>query len=133
MVADFLSRLHVLNDPAVIDDSFPDEHIFLLMAQNLWYADIVNYLTTGKMLVHFSTKEMKLLVEKSFNYSWISGFMFYSSLDQVMHRCIREDETYDILRACHDEPCGGHFVAKRTAFKILTIGYYWPTLHKDTT
>ena len=42
VVVDFLSQLHVPNDPAIIDDSFPDEHIFLLMAQNPWYADIVN-------------------------------------------------------------------------------------------
>ena len=55
---------------------------------------------------------------------------FYTRLDQVMQRCVREDETYDISHACHNEPSKGHFVAKRTAFKILTIGYYWPTLHK---
>ena len=48
-----------------------------------------------------------------------------------MRRCVREDETYEILHACHNEPCEGHFAAKRTTFKILTTGYYWPTLHKD--
>ena len=44
---------------------------------------------------------------------------------------MREDETYDILHACHNEPCGGHFAEKRKTFKILTTSYYWPTLHKD--
>lgn len=58
--------------------------------------------------------------------------MFYNGLDQVMHRFLREDEIYDVLKANHDEPCGGHFVAKRIAFKILTTRYYWPRLHKDT-
>jgi len=56
--------------------------------------------------------------------------MFYTRPDQVTHWCVREDETYDILRACHDEPCGAHFAEKRT-YKILTTGYYWPTLHKE--
>ena len=46
--------------------------------------------------------------------------MFYIGPDQVTHRCVREDETYDILQACHDEPCGGHFAAKRTTYKVLT-------------
>ena len=32
---------------------------------------------------------------------------------------------------CHNEPCSRHFEAKKTAFKILTTGYYWLTLHKD--
>ena len=112
MVANFLSRLHVPNDPTTIDNSFPDEHLFLLSPQNPWSADIKNYLTTGKMSVHFSTKERKLLSERTFNYSCITIFMFYTGPDQVMHWCIKEDYTYDILRACHDEPRGGHFAAK---------------------
>eukprot|EP00253_Pinus_taeda_P035980 PITA_35980 len=46
-------------------------------------------------------------------------------------RCVREDEMPDILKACHDEPCGGHFADKRTAYKILSLGYFWPSLFKD--
>ena len=61
----------------------------------------------------------------------IDNILFYTGPDQVMRRCVREDEIYDILHACHNEPCGGHFAAKRTAFKTLTTGYYWPRLHKD--
>lgn len=36
-----------------------------------------------------------------------------------------------ILKACHDEPCGGHFADKRTTYKILHLGYYWPSIFKD--
>ena len=46
-------------------------------------------------------------------------------------RCIREDEIYDILRACHDEPCDSHFVERGTGHKVLQLGYYWPTIFKD--
>eukprot|EP00253_Pinus_taeda_P017664 PITA_17664 len=46
-------------------------------------------------------------------------------------RCVREDEMPDILKACHDEPCGGHFADKRTTYKILSLGYYWPSLFRD--
>lgn len=49
-----------------------------------------------------------------------------------MRRCITKDEIFDIMKAFHDKPCGGHDVAKRTTFKILTTGYYWKTLHKDS-
>ena len=44
---------------------------------------------------------------------------------------MREDEVFDILKSCHDEPCGGHFADKRTAYKVLHLGYYWPTLFRD--
>ena len=45
---------------------------------------------------------------------------------------MKEEEVFDILSACHDNPCGGHFAAKRTAYKALQVGYYWPTLHQDS-
>ena len=48
-----------------------------------------------------------------------------------IRRCIREDEIYDILRACHDEPYGGHFVDRITGHKVLQMGYYWPMIFKD--
>ena len=50
--------------------------------------------------------------------------MFFTRSDQVTRRCLREDETYDILHAYHDEPCADHFSSKRTPMKILNIGYY---------
>ena len=37
----------------------------------------------------------------------------------------------DILHACHDGPCGGHFSDKGTAYKVLHSGYYWPNIFKD--
>lgn len=96
-----------------------------------WYADLENYLAANKIPSHFSPKDKRLLVEKSFNFSWIGDSLFYTGRDQILRRCVREDETYDIIHACHDEPCGGDFAAKRTTIKILNAGYYWPTLHID--
>eukprot|EP00253_Pinus_taeda_P007507 PITA_07507 len=49
----------------------------------------------------------------------------------IIRRCVRNDEVLDILKSCHDEPCGGHFAVKRTTFKVLTLGYYWPSIFKD--
>jgi len=36
-----------------------------------------------------------------------------------------------MLKACHNEPCGGHFANKRTAYKVLLLVYYWPSLFKN--
>ena len=38
----------------------------------------------------------------------------------------------EILRACHDGPCEGHFSNKWMAYKVLHSGYYWPRIFKDT-
>eukprot|EP00253_Pinus_taeda_P031861 PITA_31861 len=49
----------------------------------------------------------------------------------MIRRCVREDEMPEILKACYDEPCGGHFANKRTTYKILHLGYYWPSIFRD--
>jgi hypothetical protein len=130
VVADLLSRLTV-NDDNPVDDSFPDEYLFAVSAHSPWYADIANYLVAGKLPPHLSYREKKSIVHQSARYSWIGGYLFNTGPDQEIRRCVREDEVYDILKACHDGPCGRHFADKRTAYKILRMGYYWPSIFKD--
>eukprot|EP00253_Pinus_taeda_P002860 PITA_02860 len=103
----------------------------LVSAHSPWYADIANYLVAGKLPSHLSHREKRKIIHQIARYSWISGCLFHTGLDQETWRCIREDEVYDILKACHDGPCGGNFADKRTAHKVLRMGYYWPSLFKD--
>eukprot|EP00253_Pinus_taeda_P033683 PITA_33683 len=98
-VADFLSRIPKSIETAVVEDQFPDEHLFVVAVRTPWYADVANYLVVGAYM--------------------------------QIRRCIREDEIFDILKACHEGPCRGHFAEKRTSHKVLQIGYYWPTIFKD--
>lgn len=51
--------------------------------------------------------------------------------DFLIRCCVCEDEIYDILKACHDKPCGVHFTDKITANRVLQLGYYWPTSFRD--
>ncbi|XP_070031913.1 uncharacterized mitochondrial protein AtMg00750-like [Nicotiana tomentosiformis] len=37
-----------------------------------------------------------------------------------------------ILEACHSSPYGGHHGGARTAANVLSCGFYWPTLYKDS-
>ncbi|GJU00777.1 reverse transcriptase domain-containing protein [Tanacetum coccineum] len=43
----------------------------------------------------------------------------------------RGKEAFDILKACHNGPTGGHYGANYTAKKIFDLGFYWPTIYKD--
>lgn len=69
-------------------------------------------------------------MRKSAPFTWIGGNIFKLCLDQILRRCVREEEVFDIFLTCNDGPYGGHFAVKRTTFKILQAGYYWPTLHQ---
>jgi hypothetical protein len=79
----------------------------------------------------YPTERKRRIIHQSARYSWIIGCLFHIGIDQEIRRCIREDEVYDLLKSCHDGPCGGNFADKRTTHKILRMGYYWPSLFKD--
>ena len=91
VVFDFLSRLQATNDSKIIVDIFYDEHLLSISVRNPWHGDISNCLSTNKIPYHFSPKEKRQLIEKSFNFSWIANFFFYTRPNKVMRRCIQED------------------------------------------
>jgi hypothetical protein len=48
-VADFLSCLNNPGESVPVADSFPDENLFSISSKSPWFADVANYLTTGKL------------------------------------------------------------------------------------
>ncbi|KAL4333445.1 hypothetical protein GQ457_07G007050 [Hibiscus cannabinus] len=64
-------------------------------------------------------------------YFWDKPYLFKQCADQIIRRCIPEEEQQMILEQCHSAPYGGHFGGNITAAKVLQSGFYWPTLHKD--
>ena len=131
LVAKFLSRINHGGETRPVNDDFPDEHLFALASKPPWYVDLANYLTIGKLPQHLSSREKQRIIKISANYSWIEGDLFCTRPNLIIWMCVWEDEKFDILKACHDEPCGGHFDDKIIAYKVLNSGYRWPTLFKD--
>ncbi|XP_015162004.1 uncharacterized protein [Solanum tuberosum] len=58
-------------------------------------------------------------------------FRSYLQPDQMMRRCIAEQEATQVLESCDSSPYGGHHGGERTAQKVLQSGFFWPTLFKD--
>eukprot|EP00253_Pinus_taeda_P009214 PITA_09214 len=132
VTADFLSRLDLpVGEEGMVDDQMVDEHLFAISVLSPWFVDIGNYLVSAQFPPHLSSKEKSKIVRKSAPFTWIWGNLFKIGPDQILRHCVKDDEVFDILLNYHDGPCGCHFVAKRTAFKILQASYYWPTLHQD--
>ncbi|KAM7465833.1 hypothetical protein LguiB_013395 [Lonicera macranthoides] len=133
VVADHLSRL-MFNDPideSPIKDSFPDEHLFS-MTSSPWYADIINFIVTGEMPKSWNSQDKRRFINEAKHFYWDEPYLFKYCSDQIIRRCIPDEEIESVLTFCHTEACGGHLSFKKTAAKILQCGLYWPTLFKDT-
>jgi hypothetical protein len=105
--------------------------MFSISTFTLWYEYVDNYLVIGKMTQKLSPREKHKVIQLSASYMWHDDCVYKIGPDLLIRRCVREDEIHDILQAYHDGPCGGHFVNKRTAYKFLQSGYYWPNIFKD--
>eukprot|EP00253_Pinus_taeda_P028128 PITA_28128 len=120
VVADFLPRLDLhVGEEGTVDDQMPNEHLFSISVLSPWFADIANYLVSTQFPPHLSSKEKSRVVRKSTPFTWIRGNLFKHGPDQILRRCVREEEIFEILLTYQDGLCGGHFAAKRTVFKIL--------------
>jgi len=130
-VADFLSKIQNIKEDSPVEDKFTDEYLFEITTQTPWFVDIANYLVTGKLPSHLFPREKRKIIQESARYSWIANKLYKTGPDLMIRRCVREDKMPEILKACHDEPFGGHSTDKRTTHKILSLGYYWPSIFKD--
>ncbi|RVW34716.1 Transposon Ty3-G Gag-Pol polyprotein [Vitis vinifera] len=132
VVADHLSRLVIAHNshPLPINDDFPKESLMFLV-KTLWYAHIANYLVTGEIPSEWNAQDRKHFFAKIHAYYWEEPFLFKYCADQIIRKCVPEDEQQGILSHCHENACGGHFASQKTAMKVLQSGFTWPSLFKD--
>ncbi|KAL4379956.1 hypothetical protein GQ457_02G024980 [Hibiscus cannabinus] len=58
-------------------------------------------------------------------------YLFKQCADQLLRRCVPEEEQKDILFHCHTSTCGGHFGGARTAGKGIDFMGPFPSSHGD--
>ena len=133
LVANHLSRLEGASDEVQVNDDFPDEQLLAIEDKRAvpWFADYVNYLVAKVIPPEFSYQQKKRFFAHLKHYCWEEPILYKHCADQVIRRCVPEDEMNNILNHCHTLPCGGHFGGQRTAAKVLQSGFYWPSLFKD--
>ncbi|RVW31516.1 Retrovirus-related Pol polyprotein from transposon 297 [Vitis vinifera] len=112
VVADHLSRLVIAHNshPLPINDDFPEESLMFLV-KTPWYAHIANYLVTGEIPSEWNAQDRKHFFAKIHAYYWEEPFFFKYCADQIIRKCVPEDEQQGILSHCHENACGGHFVS----------------------
>jgi hypothetical protein len=119
------------SDITPIDDYFLDESLLSLSSMP-WFAKNINFLATGDLLAHWSTKDKGKFLNEVKNFYWDDPNLFKYCPDHIFQRCVADNEVSSVIKLCHSEACGSHFSSKKTTAKILQIGIYWPTMLKDT-
>ncbi|KAL6346194.1 hypothetical protein AAG906_027940 [Vitis piasezkii] len=79
----------------------------------------------------WNAQDRKHFFAKIHAYYWEEPFLFKYCADQIIRKCVPEDEQQGILSHCHENACGGHFASQKTTMKVLQSGFTWPSLFKD--
>ena len=112
VVADHMSRLTIAHDThsAPINDEFLEESL-MQFEKAPWYAHIANFLTTGEIPTKWKGQDRKYFFGKIHSYYWEEPFLFKYCADQIIRKCVPEEEHHRILNDCHESACGGHFAS----------------------
>ncbi|RVW21878.1 Transposon Tf2-12 polyprotein [Vitis vinifera] len=123
VVADHLSRIYVEHIPESppINEEFHDDAL-LKVDTNPWYAHIANYLVTRELPKEWTTQERRFFLSKVHAYYREEPFLYKYCADQIIRKCVPEEEQQGILMQCHAYACGGHFSTQKTALKVLQSG-----------
>ncbi|RVW80941.1 Retrovirus-related Pol polyprotein from transposon opus [Vitis vinifera] len=120
---------HIPESPP-IKEEFPNDTL-LKVDTNSWYAHIANYLVTRELPKEWTTQERRFFLSKVHAYYWEEPFLYKYCADQIIRKCVPEEEQQGFLMQCHAYACGGHLSTQKTALKVLQSGFYWPTVFKD--
>ncbi|XP_024024510.1 uncharacterized protein LOC112092475 [Morus notabilis] len=120
IVADHFLKLEQfeVENGANIQEKFSDEQLFEIELKLPWYTDFVNYLACNVLPLDLTYHAKKKFLHVVRGYLWDDPLLFKRCNDQVIRRCVPEEEIHDILHSCHSAPYGGHFSATQTAAKV---------------
>ena len=93
-----------------------------------WFVDYANYLVKKILPPDMSYQQKKKFFSDLKHYFWDEPYLYKHCADQIIRRCVPEEEMESILHHCHSKEVGGHFGGTKTAAKILQSGFYWPSL-----
>nr|XP_009763076.1 PREDICTED: uncharacterized protein LOC104215035 [Nicotiana sylvestris] len=127
----FENRNHVVEGGA-IKETFPDEQLFAITSSTTpWYADYVNFIASGVTPPELTPDNRRRFLHDVRLYMWDEPFLYRLCADQLMRRCVPEEEMSAILHSCHASSYGGHHGGDRTAQKVLQSVFYWSKLFRD--
>nr|GEY49006.1 reverse transcriptase domain-containing protein [Tanacetum cinerariifolium] len=115
-----------------INENFPLETLGKISSGSIpWFADFTNFHAGNFIIKGMSSQQKKKFFKDVKPYFWDDPYLFRICGDQIIRRCVHGQEAYDILKACHEGPTGGHHGANFTAKKIFDADFFWPTIYKD--
>jgi hypothetical protein len=100
-------------------------------SQSDWYKDVIFYLQNLSFQPSWDKAKERSIKLKAVKYCILGENLFWKDPGGILLNFLTEEETEDIINEFHKGVCGGHHAWRATAYKILRVGYYWPSLFSN--
>nr|GEV41643.1 reverse transcriptase domain-containing protein [Tanacetum cinerariifolium] len=136
LVADHLSRLENPHKDVFenkdINENFPLETLGKISSGSTpWFVNFANFHARNFIVKGMSSQQKKKFFKDVKHYFLDDPYLFRICADQIVRRCVHGQEDYDIFKACHEGPTGGHHCTNFTAKKLFDVGFFWLTIYRD--
>ncbi|XP_073057250.1 uncharacterized protein [Primulina eburnea] len=123
-VADHLSRLELEDkiDEGTIKEAFPYEQLFEVNVVLPWFADIANFLSCSTLPPDLSYHQKKKFFHDAKFCLWDDPYVFKRCADQMIRRCVAEEEAKVILEQCHSSPYGATLEHREQQQRCQRVG-----------
>eukprot|EP01018_Ginkgo_biloba_P039338 Gb_37434 [translate_table: standard] len=97
-----------------------------------WYHDIYTYLHDHILPLNLSHRQIKSFIQRASHYVILGNTLYRSFYDGTLLKCLNLEEAKLAIKEVHEGICGAHTNGMVLAKKLLRIGYYWPTMERDS-
>uniref|UniRef100_A0A2N9HEC3 RNA-directed DNA polymerase n=1 Tax=Fagus sylvatica TaxID=28930 RepID=A0A2N9HEC3_FAGSY len=107
-----------------------NEEVYTTFTSADWRVPFLEYFLGG--ILPQAHKEAYRLKRLASRYFVEGGTLFRKGYHGEPLRCLSASESQMVMKEAHAGECGEHQGKKRLYQRLLTLGYYWPTMRKDT-
>ena len=99
-------------------------------AKSNWTTSLVSYLRNGTLPDGKDTaRELKVQTSR---FVLIKDVLYKIGFSRPYLRCLAPEVANYVMREIHEGICRNHSGARSLVNKLIQVGYYWPTMQKDT-
>nr|GEW66892.1 reverse transcriptase domain-containing protein [Tanacetum cinerariifolium] len=101
-----------------INENFPLETLGSLSSNSTpWFVDIENFHAGNFIKKGLTSQQKKKFFKDVKHYFWDDPYLFRICAGHIIRSCVHGQEAFEILKACHEGPAGGHHGANLTSKK----------------
>ncbi|KAG5565187.1 hypothetical protein RHGRI_001176 [Rhododendron griersonianum] len=138
--ADYLSKLATAKEGAIPPNALIrylelpsifaiDVQVQVIDYSNSWTGPIVDYITNGALPDdNVKARQLKIRAAK---YLMMGDVLYRRSFSLPYLRCLIPLESTRAMEEVHQGVCGDHQGGRMLSYKLLRLGYYWPSMQKD--